>query len=110
MERVGWNIWLIRRWQLSGRLDLHGLIVAGQLALARLGAENGGLADAALVPFAKLVSHQELPLLRIKGLAVACDRGVSASGNNEFCTANAAHKPIPGTDLRHALRLVPQLM
>ena len=97
MERVGWNIWLIRRWQLSGRLDLHG-------------AENGGLADAALVPFAKLVSHQELPLLRIKGLAVACDRGVSASGNNEFCTANAAHKPIPGTDLRHALRLVPQLM
>ena len=109
MERGGWNIWLVRRRQLSGRLDLHGLIVAGQFTLARLGTENGRLADAALVPFAKLVSHQDLPLLRINGLAVASDRGVSAFGNNELCTANAAHKPVPRTDLRHALRLVSQL-
>jgi hypothetical protein len=84
--------------------------VAVQLTLARLRAEDGRLADAAHVSLAKLVSHEDLPLLRINGLAVACDRGVSALGNNELGTANAAYKPVPGTDLRHALRLVPQLL
>ena len=84
--------------------------MAAQFACPRLRAEDGRLAHAALVPFAKLISHQDRPLLRINGLAIACNRSVSAFGNNELCTTNVAYKPVPGTDLRHALRLDLQLM